>query len=155
MSVSVIKESPFQPLTPISQFLIVFQHSSPIKNDKELQLISYKRYLKFTLVQWRLYIYPWGRGTGSCEDLFHEIPGMLPAVYPCIFWAFTTLYVYINMVMQQRNNNKSEVNSTFLTLVLWMSSSSGPPLASRPIDMFPLALHLSAQTYMYIKVEFH
>ena len=25
-----------------------------------IQLISYKRYLKWTLDQWRLFIYPWG-----------------------------------------------------------------------------------------------
>ena len=38
-----------------------------------IQLISYKRYLECTLVQWRLFIIP--EGTGSCGYLLNEIPG--------------------------------------------------------------------------------
>ena len=34
-------------------------------NPNKLQLISYKRYLEFTLVQWRLSIYPWGLAVGT------------------------------------------------------------------------------------------
>ena len=30
------------------------------KIDEKIQLISYKRYLECTLVQWRLSVYPWG-----------------------------------------------------------------------------------------------
>ena len=45
-----------------------------------IQLISYKRYLVCTLVQWRLSIYSQCTQVAVGGYLFHEIPGMLSSV---------------------------------------------------------------------------
>ena len=59
---------------PVSEILTINMRT----RFKELQLISYKRYLECTLVQWRLSIYEYLSlvHTGSWGYLFHDIPSI-------------------------------------------------------------------------------